>query len=167
LLISLYFTFGCQDQEAISELKMFKTQAETVEQNKVLIRNFFKEWNNRNIDILSEMHATNAKYHHPSVGSSSIPVDEMMESVNMLWKAFPDITVDIEDLFAEGDKVVVRFIGRGTHQEDFGGIPANGVKTEASAMEIFHIVDGKIMEVWEISDRLGLMQQLGLELKPK
>jgi predicted ester cyclase len=41
------------------------------------------------------------------------------------------------------------------------------MKTEAGAIDIFHIVDGKIVEVWEISDRLGLMQQLGMELKPK
>ncbi len=85
----------------------------------------------------------------------------------MLWQAFPDLTVIIEDLFAEGDKVVVRFIGRGIHQGNFGGIPATGIKAEALAIEIFHIRDGKIVEAWEISDRLGLMQRLGMELKPK
>ncbi len=52
-------------------------------------------------------------------------------------------------------------------QGDLGGIPATGVKTEAGGIEIFHIEDGKIVEVWEISDTLGIMQQLGMELKPK
>jgi len=41
------------------------------------------------------------------------------------------------------------------------------MKTELGAIEIYHIVDGKIVEIWEISDRLSLMQQLGMELKPK
>jgi len=41
------------------------------------------------------------------------------------------------------------------------------VKTEAGGIEIYHFKDGKIVEVWEISDALGLMQQLGMELKPK
>ena len=85
----------------------------------------------------------------------------------MYWQAFPDLTLTVEDIIAEGDKVVVRFIGRGTHKGDLGGIPATGAKTEAGAIEIFHIVDGKIVEVWEISDRLGILQQLGMELKPK
>ena len=85
----------------------------------------------------------------------------------MYWKTFPDLTLTIEDLIAEGDKVVVRFIGRGTHLGDLGSIPATGLETEAGAIEIFHIKDGKIVEVWEISDALGLMQQLGMELQPK
>jgi len=167
LVILLCFTFGCQDKEAMTELEAMKAQAEVEEQNKELIRNFFEEWNNRNIDILNELYAPNAKFHHPSVGTTPISFEKAIEMIKMLWQAFPDLTVTIEDLFAEGDKVVVRFIGRGTHQGDLGGIPATGMKTEASAIEIFHIVDGKIVEAWEISDRLSLMQQIGMELKPK
>ncbi len=167
LVILLCFSFGCQNKEAMSELEKFKVQAEVKKQNQVLIRNFFEEWNNRNTDILNELYVPNAKYHHPSIGSTPISFEEAIEMIKMFWQAFPDLTVTIEDLFADGDKVVVRFIGRGTHQRDLGGIPATGLKTEASAIEIFQIVDGKIVEAWEISDRLGLMQQLGMELKLK
>ncbi len=167
LFILLCFSFGCQDKEAMSELEKFKVQAEIEEQNKVLIRHFFEEWNNRNINILNELYSPNAKYHHPSIGSEPISFEKAMEMIEMFWQAFPDLTITIEDIFAKGNKVVVRFIGRGTHQGDLGGIPATGIKTEASAIELFHIVDGKIVEAWEISDRLGLMQQLGMKLKPK
>ncbi|MDH5743004.1 MAG: hypothetical protein OEZ52_05645, partial [Candidatus Aminicenantes bacterium] len=59
-VILLCFTFGCQDKEAMAELKEFRAQAEVEEQNKELIRNLFKEWNNRNIDILNELYAPNA-----------------------------------------------------------------------------------------------------------
>jgi predicted ester cyclase len=158
LFILLCVSFGCQDKEAMSELEKFKIQAEVEEQNKVLIRKFFKEWNNRNIDILNELYVPNARYHHPSIGSTPISFENAMEMIKIFWQAFPDLTITIEDIFAKGNKVVVRFIGRGTHQGDLGGIPTTG---------IFHIVDGKIVEAWEISDRLGLMQQLGMELKPK
>jgi len=158
---------GCQNQEAMAELEQFKAQAEVEEQNKVLIRNFFEEWNNRNIDILNEMYAPEAKYHHPSLGPASVSFEEAFEGIKMFWQAFPDLTVTIEELIAERNKVVVRIIGRGTHQGDLGGIPATGNKTEADAIEIFHVENGKIIEAWEISDRLGLMQQLGMELKPK
>lgn len=163
----LFFIISCQDKHAIAELEELKLKAELTEQNKALIRDLYEEWNNRNIDVLIEMHAPNAKYHHPSVGSEPILFEEAMEQIKMLWDAFPDITIDIEDLFAEENKVVARFIGRGTHQKDFGGIPATGVMTEAAAIEMFHIKDSKIVEVWEISDVLGIMQQLGMELQIK
>ncbi|MGB6867660.1 MAG: ester cyclase [Candidatus Aminicenantaceae bacterium] len=167
LALILCLVVGCQDKEAMAELEEFKAQAAVEEQNKVLIRNLYEQWHSRNIDALTEMHAPNAKYHHPSAGATPIPIEKALEAMQMYWQAFPDLTLTVEDIIAEGDKVVVRFIGRGTHQGDLGGIPAKGLKTEASGMEIYHFKDGKIVEVWEISDALGLMQQLGMELKPK
>jgi steroid delta-isomerase-like uncharacterized protein len=167
LALILCFMVGCQDKEAMAELEAMKAQAEVEEQNKELIRNFFEQWHSRNIENMSKLFAPDAKYNHPSRGAIPFPFGEALEGIQGFWKVFPDLTVTIEDLIAGGDKVVVRFIGRGTHQGDLGGIPATGMKTEAGAIDIFHIVDGKIVEVWEISDRLGLMQQLGMELKPK
>jgi len=163
----LFFIISCQDKKANEEPEKLKIKAELTEQNKALIRDFYEGWNNRNTNVMLELHAPNAKYHHPSVGSEPILFEEAIEQMKMLWDVFPDITIDIEDLFAEENKVVVRFIGRGTHTKDFGGIPVTGIMTEASGMEIYHIKDSKIAEVWEISDRLGLMQQLGMELQMK
>jgi len=158
LTLILSFIVGCQDKAAMAELE---------EQNKALIRNFFEEENNRNIDILNEMSAPNATWFHPSVSTTPIAFEEAFEGLKIFWHAFPDLTLTIEDIIAEGDKVVVRFIGRGTHQGELEGIPATGNKFEVSAIQIFRIEDAKIVETWEISDRLGLMMQLGMELKPK
>jgi steroid delta-isomerase-like uncharacterized protein len=167
LALILCFMVGCQYKEAMAELEAMKAQAEIEDQNKALISNFFEQWHSRNIENMSKLFAPNAKYNHPSRGATPFPFGEALEGIEGFWKVFPDLTVTIEDVIADGDKVVVRFIGRGTHQRDLGGIPATGMKTEAGAIDIFHIVDGKIVEVWEISDRLGLMQQLGMKLKPK
>jgi len=167
LVILLYFTFGCQGKEAMAELEEFRAQAEVEEHNKELIRNLFKEWNNRNIDILNELYAPNAKFYHPTGGTTPISLEKAIEMIKMNWQAFPDLILTIEDLIAKGDKVVIRFIGRGTHKGEFGSIPATGIKCEAGAIEICRIEDGKIVEAWEISDTLGLLIQLGMELKPK
>ncbi len=167
LALILCFMVGCQDKEAMAELEAMKAQAEVEEQNKELIRNLYEHWHSRNIDALTEMHAPNAKYNHPSAGATPVPFEKALEGIQMYWQAFPDLTLTVEDIIAEGDKVVVRFIGRGTHQGDLGGIPATGLKTEAGAIEIFHIEGGKIVKVWEISDTLGIMRQLGMELMPK
>ncbi len=167
LALILCFIVGCQDKAAMAELEEFRAQAAVEKQNKETIRNLYEEWQSRNIDALKEMYAPNAKYNHPSAGATPIPFEKALEGIQMYWRAFPDLTLTIEDIIADGDKVVVRFIGRGTHQGDLGNIPATGVKTEAGGIEIYHFEDGKIIEVWEISDTLGLMQQLGMELKLK
>ena len=84
-----------------------------------------------------------------------------------IFPAFPDFNWSVEDVFAAGDKVVVRFVFRGTHQGEFMGIPATGIKVEVGGMNIIRIKDGKTVEDWEDADVLGWMMQLGMELKPK
>jgi steroid delta-isomerase-like uncharacterized protein len=75
--------------------------------------------------------------------------------------AFPDIERSIEDLVAEGDKVVARWTARGTHTGDFQGLPPSGKVATSSGITIFRIADGRIVEEWSESDMLGLLQQLG------
>ena len=73
----------------------------------------------------------------------------------------------MEELFASDDKVIFRFIQRGTHEGEYRGIPATGKKYESSGILITRIVNGKIVEQREEFDLLGMMMQLGMELKPK
>ena len=75
--------------------------------------------------------------------------------------AFPDIQTTIEDLIAEGDKVVKRYTIRGTHRGEFQGIPPTGKEVAFSSIEIDRMVDGKVSEHWFEMDLLGLMGQLG------
>jgi steroid delta-isomerase-like uncharacterized protein len=75
--------------------------------------------------------------------------------------AFPDIDRTIEDLVAEGDKVVARWTARGTHTGDFQGLPPTGKVATSSGITIFRIADGRIVEEWSESDMLGLLQQVG------
>jgi predicted ester cyclase len=70
------------------------------------------------------------------------------------------------DIFAVKDWVIARVIVSGTHQAELEGIPASGKKIELSAIIIFRLMDGKVVEAFEEGDFLGLYQQLGMELKP-
>lgn len=79
----------------------------------------------------------------------------------MFRTAFPDGHWHEEDLFAEGDRVVRRYILRGTHQGDFFGIPATGKALSVSNMHIMRLIDGKIVERWGHGDDMGMMRQLG------
>jgi steroid delta-isomerase-like uncharacterized protein len=81
--------------------------------------------------------------------------------------AVPDMTHDITDIFAVKDKVVMRCVIRGTHKAAFEGTPPTGNKIALSAIAIFRIKNGLVVEETEDADLLGFYQQLGMELKPK
>jgi predicted ester cyclase len=85
----------------------------------------------------------------------------------MEFKGLPDYKCKTHELIAKGDKVIARFTCTGTHKGEYWGIPASGNKIEYDGIDIFHIKEGKIVEMREELDSLGLMQQLGMELKPK
>ena len=79
--------------------------------------------------------------------------------------AFPDLHFTIEDLIAEGDKVVYRYSATGTHKSGLSGIAATGKTVTITGMVISRVVNGKVQEDWEQTDMFGLMQQLGVVSK--
>jgi predicted ester cyclase len=85
----------------------------------------------------------------------------------MLFAAFPDQKWTIEELIAEGDKVVNRFTWRGTHRGDFLGIAPTGSHVEVKGVVIDRFADGKIADTRIQMDNLGLMQQLGVVPTPQ
>ncbi len=85
----------------------------------------------------------------------------------MLSSAFPDLHLTIEDMIAEGDKVVVRGTWNGTHEGAFMGIPATGRRVTVSQIDVSRVADGRMVEHWGQFDALGLMQQLGAVPPPE
>lgn len=84
-----------------------------------------------------------------------------------MWgDACPDLRVSIEDLFAEGDQVAVRWRATGTHTGTLLGIPPSGKRFQFDGMSIFRIDDAKVAEQWEAWDRFDLLQQLGAVSSP-
>jgi steroid delta-isomerase-like uncharacterized protein len=76
-------------------------------------------------------------------------------------RGFPDVANTIEDLIAEGDKVVARWRSRATHKGEYMGIPPTGREVEVTGITLYRIQAGKIAEVWNVEDKLGLLQQIG------
>ena len=85
-------------------------------------------------------------------------------SIGMYQRAFPDIQVTIDDVIAEGDKVVVRQTFRGTHEGPMGSIGPTGKFVTFSGIFIFRIENEKFVEEWAILDGLALQNQLGQAL---
>ena len=81
-----------------------------------------------------------------------------------VMKAFPDYHTEIEDEFADGDKVVIRWRSRGTHRGEFQGIAPTGRQITVTGITISRFADGKIAESWVGFDTQDLLRQLGVSL---
>ncbi len=167
LCLLLCFSISCQNQIAKEELEAMKALAEVEEQNKDLVKRVIDEVNKGNVEIFKELYAPDYGFYSPSNSPKPMSLEELIEFIKMVLKAFPDANWSTEELFAEEDSVIARFILTGTHEGEFQGIPATKNKFEVSSIIIFRIKNGKVIEEREDADILGLMMQLGMELKPK
>ena len=158
---------GCQNKEAMEELESLKAQTEIENQNKALIENLFEGLNKKNAKIYQELYDFDYKWYFPSNNPKGLSPEEEHGFVKLLWDAFPDMKWSIQEMYAVGDRVIVRFVATGTHEAEFQGIPATGNKIESSGTWLAHIENGKVVEAREDADLLGMMQQLGMELIPK
>jgi steroid delta-isomerase-like uncharacterized protein len=167
LALILCFMVGCQDKEAMAELEAMKAQAAVEEQNLELARNVHLAWTKRDYDLIRSSCAPDMVYYSPSNTKQLDNIEVLIEFAEGYFASFPNYEVSIEDGIAKGDEVVLRAIFRGIHEGEFMGIPATGNKVEFAQMLFFRVENGKIVEMREDADILGLMQQLGMELKPK
>ena len=133
----------------------------STEQNKAILRRFFEELFNRgDLSVADEIVAVDYLAHDPAPGETP-GLQGLKEFVTSTRTAFPDVTFTIDDEIAEGDKVATRWTFRGTHQDEFAGIPASGNHVTFSALNIHRIVNGKLQEAWLKADTLDYLQQLG------
>ena len=134
----------------------------STEENKVLIRRFYEEvFNKRNVAALDDFYAPDHIDHTLPPGLPVGP-EGTKQAIATMLEGFPDLHITIEDMIAEGDKVVIRFTTHGTQQRTLGGIPPTGKQVAVSTIEITRIVGDKIVEDWGLDDRLGMLQQLDL-----
>jgi len=164
LALILCFMVSCQDKEAMAELE---AQAKVEEQNKALYRSIIGEMNKGGLEYFNEFYAPDYLCYIPSNNPKAMSLEETKEFIKMVFKAFPDFNLSIEELFAVEDRVIVRYIIRGTHEGEWQGIPPTGNKIQFSSISINTVKNGKVVEEREDVDMLGLMMQLGMELKPK
>jgi predicted ester cyclase len=111
---------------------------------------------------LDQFVAPNAVNHTVPTGLPQGP----SQFLGLYLNAFPDVNVTVEDLLADGDKVIARVSVRGTQQGAFGSIHPRGKPITVTAINIFRIANGKMVEHWGLADRLSALQQLGVVPPP-
>ena len=162
----LCFMVGCQDKEAMAELEAMKAQAEMVAKNEAAVRYLLEETDKMNYAAWDEVYSPD--YVARFAGTpKSLNLEEHKRANRSLYVAFPDLKHEINDIVAEPDRAVFYVTLTGTHKGEFMGIPPTGKKIKYAALGWLRFSEGKIIEGYAMADMQSLMQQLGMELKPK
>jgi predicted ester cyclase len=136
----------------------------STEENKTIVRRWIEEWwIKHNPDIVDELIAPDF-IDHGTPGQIPGP-EGVRQGGSVLEAAFSDLHFAIDDLIAEGDKVVAFGTWIGVHQGEvstpLGTVPGTGNKVIVPAMTIFRIADGKLAEQWGIMEEVSFLKQIG------
>ena len=133
---------------------------------KELIQKFNEEfWVKRNFSIIDEMIAPNVKCYEAGMEMNSM--EEYKSHAKTWFDAIEDCKFTITNQLVKENVVVSRFVFEGTHTGQLGDLAPSGKKFKIASLEVVRFVNDKIAETWSEFDQLGLMKQLGMELKPK
>jgi steroid delta-isomerase-like uncharacterized protein len=130
------------------------------EDGKALVRRRFEELDRRNVSILDEMFTKDYVLNFPSA-HRPLSLEQTKQLYEALYDAFPDLRHTIEDQIAEGDRVVTRWVARGTHRGELMGIEPTEREIEFGGINIYRLDGDKLTESHVTWDIRGLLQQLG------
>jgi ketosteroid isomerase-like protein len=135
------------------------TDSADVSRNTEVVLRFMRLMDDHDFDALDEVLAPDLKF---QIGAAVLDRQQLQDLIRVFYAAFPDLTHTPEEILSVGDRVVLRATDRATHNGgDFQGIAPTGRRVTFSQIAIYRIVAGRIANIWEEADLLGLMQQLG------
>ena len=130
------------------------------EESKTVKRQFIENvWNNGRYELGMEHLAADFVNHTPFGDEMR---EQFLDRIRAFRAAFPDLQMTVEEMLADGDRVITRFTLSGSHRSPFRGIPATGRAVSVMGIAIDRVVNAKRVEGWAILDLFGLMQQVGM-----
>ncbi|MFB0565966.1 MAG: ester cyclase [Candidatus Aminicenantaceae bacterium] len=152
IMIMVCFMFGCKQQVE---------EVDPTAENRALAHRWNDEvWNKADTAAMDEILAENIIFNYAPPGIEQ-NLEGYKQTVASYHNVFSDMVLTIEDMIAEGDKVVVRWSGHSIHSSEYMGIPPTGKEVGITGISIIRIEGGKIVEEWTEMDSLGMMMQLG------
>ena len=135
----------------------------SAEENKAIARRIMNEaMNDGRLEVADELIASDWVDHDPANPPDFAGGPDAFKQLVSLYRgAFPDLRMTIEDMVAEGDRVVTRWTARGTHEGELMGVPPSGKQVTVTGIGIDRIAGGKVAESWGSWDTLGLLTQVG------
>ncbi len=134
------------------------TGTSTTEANKEVVRGFVEALNQGSLEGLADDYIEHDRA-YPGETSSLEEIEAKMEQ---LYEALPDLTLTIEDMVAEAEKVAVNATATATHEGEFYGAEPTGEQIEWAVTVFARVENEEVVEVWALRDLLGIMKQLGL-----
>jgi len=135
------------------------------EENKALVHRVYECFSQNNLDVLDELIASDFTDHNPNPGQAP-GLEGLKQFISAMHTVLSDLQDNVEDMVAEGDKVVARLRISGTHQGEFMGAAPTGNQVTFTGIDILRIAEGKVVEHSGNSDELGMMRQLGVITEP-
>lgn len=130
--------------------------------NDTIVRRLYDQvWSIGNLDAVDQVCAPNIILHESNSPADRHGTQEYKELAAMYRSAFPDLRTNVEDIIAQGDKLVVRWSARGTQEGDLMGIPPTHRQINFRGVDIFRFYSGKIQEQWINYNALSAFHQMG------
>ena len=132
----------------------------STEEIRVLARQVIETFNSGEIESLKQWFTPDFVWHFSS--TTTMNLEQFLAFTHNIKQSFPDFVFTIEDIVADNEKVVVRFIATGTHQGVLQGLAPTQKRFRILGFGQYTITQGKIAEGWELLDELGELRQLGI-----
>ena len=140
----------------------------SIEENKAIVRRVFDEvWNTGTLEKIEELSAPDFVADYRPYAPLRTGLEGIKDMVRRAWTTFPDYHEELEELVAEGDTVVARFLITGTQQGHWGPLPPTGKQVRFEEMVILRLVNGKVIGQRGIVDALHALRQLGVVPTPR
>lgn len=134
---------------------------ELAEENKQTLQELWERGVAGDLDAIDELYADDIVYRDPSTELRGH--ENVREYLGSWLEAFPDMEFEFHDMIAEDDAVVTYYTARGTHENEFQGIPATGNRFEGVGMTLDRFEGGEVVEEINVWDNLTFIDQLGIE----
>ena len=131
-----------------------------IDSRELLERYFVEVWERGNPDAVEEF-AAETFQRHTSPGVEPLDRSAQIERLKRFRTAFPDITIEVEDVVVSDDLIAFRSTMRGTHRDEFLGIPPTGKQVTVGLVDMVRVAGGRFVEQWGGPDMLDLLRQLG------
>lgn len=140
---------------------MTDAQGTVTEVNKARVSEFHHRlWGQGDHAAIDDFFDPHAVVHFTGFDGSA--VQTVRDDAARWWEAFDDVKTSIEDLLADGDRVVVRWNTSGRHIGDYGKVTATGKTITMSGIDIFRLENGRVVECWSMWDGIDVFDQLGV-----
>ncbi|MFC2105905.1 ester cyclase [Candidatus Bipolaricaulota bacterium] len=156
-------SLGLSSEYVGAQIKTAHWFASMEEKNKIITLRLLKDfWNEGDLRTADELVSPDFILHDVSLFGDIVGIEAYKGFLGVWTSAFPDFQITVDQIFGDGDLVYFVSTASATHTGPLGAIPATGMPWKVNGIVVRRVVDGKIVETWQLNDMLSLLMQIGL-----